>query len=138
MNKTELKKYIRSIKFWLLDYNKTYSKYEGYKTKKFNEWIMEYNNNTTINDFENMFSYSFNPYRNQLSITQENKSKSNIRALKTEINYIMRNDIENYIEWIFDDELNDNEKRSFTIKYYLKYYKKINKAMNNILFVNII
>lgn len=134
MTTKEIKEYLNNTTFFKLkDEESTSSKYRDYKNNKFNEWLKEYNKNTSIWDFESMFSYSFNPYRNQLQETKNNPTKRNIRFLATEINYIMREDIEKYIDWIFDSELNDNEKRSFTIKYYLKYYTKINKAMTNIL-----
>jgi hypothetical protein len=134
MNETQLKKYLTSTTFFKLkDLDKTTELYKDYKNDKFNKFLEEENNLDTCEDFKCQFSYSFNYYRNTQQAISENPSKSNIRSYATEINSIMRQDLENYLVWACDDLLNDNEKRSFTIKFYLKFYKEINEAMTEIL-----
>jgi len=137
MKKTELKAYIKGIKFWVKDFEKTSNKYANYKNEKFNKFLKEDNDCYNIKDFESMFTWDFNPYRDVSKIACDEPTKSNIRECKTQINHIMTEDIENHINWLTDSSLNENELRCFTIKYYLKFYKKINKAMQNIL-INII
>ena len=131
MNTKQIKEYLKETTiFKLKDFNKTNDKYKDYKNDKFSS-LLEYNQKEEVEDFENMFSYQYNYYTYELM--NKLNTKSNIRAFSTIINSIIYKVIETYIEFMSDWNLNDNEIKSFTIKYYLKYYEKINKAMYNIL-----
>ena len=128
-----IEKYLNNTTFFKLkDFDKTNDKYKGYKNDKFFKWVEEYNGYKTVLDFEKLFSYNFGAY-SLVGKMSNTSSKSEIRAFATEINAIMRDCLEAQINWIFDNELNANESRSFTIKFYLEYYKEINEAMTNIL-----
>lgn len=136
MNKEQLNKYMNTTVFFKLkDFTATSEKYAGYKCEKFEEGLNDYNSLYRVEDFEEILfnSNGFNPYVDNIGRAQTDVSKSNIRMLATEINSIMRNSIEAHIRWIWDDELNENEVKCFTIKYYLEYYEGINEAMTNIL-----
>lgn len=130
--KKELKEYLKTVNFWLKDFEKTNNKYKNYKKGLSQDMYDAFKNVDFCNIFDNysQVDYYFN---NIVSQVYNEKSKSNIRYLKTAINYRMRQALEKAIEFEFCNNLNDNEKRNLTIKLYIKFYKKINKAMKYIL-----
>lgn len=127
-----LLKYAKTIKFWLKDYDKTSKKYKDYKNEKIKEYLehtkrFESWYDWTTDDSHSSIGWYYYDLRNNLT------SKSKIREMKTWINSIVRNNIKREIEQYFDDELNTNEKRIFTIKTYLAFYNEINEWMSEFL-----
>lgn len=136
LTQQQAKDYLNKTEFFKLkDFQATFDKWNSYKEEKYKEGVGEYNSYDCANDFElQLFnSNGFNQYRYMPEIVAKETTKSNIRQLATEINYIMSKSIEAHIKWIFDDDLNSNELRGFTIKYYLQWYKEINEAMHSLL-----
>ena len=133
----QLEKYMKETEFFKLkDFHKTNWLHWTYKQDKFEQVLKEFWHNTSDDFYDYIFDHNcFNPYRYMPTIVAENPSKSNIRQLATEINSIMRNNIESEIafrtEW--EIALNQTELNRFTIRVYLKYYNEINEAMKRIL-----
>lgn len=122
---TNLLDYTTAIKFWLKDYEKTKNKYQNYKTEKYKVILEDiyYDINRLVEDATKQNNYYFELQKNI-------NSKGQIRQLKTAIN---GNTYHNIIK-IFDDLwLNDNEKRSFAIRFYLDNYEDINEEMSDYL-----
>lgn len=135
MKKVITKEYIKSIKFWLQNYQRTFDKYKDYKVKEF-ENIIEQECMETLSDFQKECIYSgiesklLQSRYNLDLIYRENKGKKDIRELKTAINYagslVMRDIVSDYAE-------NENQKRAFSIKIYILHYDIINEIMHELL-----
>ena len=132
MNKKELKIYLKTVKFWLKDFEKTSNKYKDYKKELANDMYDAFKHVDFYDIYERYGSRDYY-YITLLQNVFDDKSKSNIRSLKTSINNKMRIALGNAIQIEFCDMLNDNEKKNLSIKLYIKFYKKINKVMSEIL-----
>lgn len=129
------REYINSIKFWLLDCQNTFENYKGYKVKEF-ENIIDQECIEKLSDYQKEALYSniesklYESRYNLYLIYKEDKTKRDIRSLKTAINYagslVMRNIVEEYAE-------NENQKRAFSVKLYLYHYDIINEIMHELL-----
>lgn len=144
LNEKQLEKYLNDVNYGVLDLEKTSDKWENYKTEKWVKIVeqigQEYKD--LISDSEDMtdiiFSRMFdghNHYRSNMIIgrIKDNCIKSNLKSLKHEVNYHMRNFNLEFITSRIDG-LNENEKNGFTIRLYLWLYDDINLLMKNILF----
>lgn len=142
MNKQQATEYLENYTFKLKDYNKTNDKYKDYKNEKFSkilEEIKEYPRMYTLFLSDNVEYNLHNNYYFMDIITkdiEEEKSKSSVRRLATYINTVTRNELASIVERASDElemQLNDNEKRCFTIKLYIALYDDINEEMKEIL-----
>lgn len=134
MDNKQLNEYLNNTEFFKLrDFYKTSNKYKNYKNGKFDNIKNVWEAATSLNFFDLYEDYSSYSWWHNclLSNIYNEKSKANLRHLKTCINEKMRVSIINWLDNNFD--LNENEKRSFSIKFYLEYYKDINETMTDIL-----
>ncbi len=124
----QLNEYLKTIQFGLLNYDKTNEKYKNYKTEVWN----------CVKDAIPFRSLDISIYKRELHTRKamgcylpDTLTKSSIKSLKTIINitiYQMNLEMLNRIA-----HLNQNEKRCFTIRFYLDNYKKINSLMKRLL-----
>lgn len=125
----QLNKYLKTINFGLLNYDKTNEKYKNYKTELWNNIkdSMPLERSLHINIYKNKIHERATWFSMPSTLT-----KSSIRELKTIINstiYQMNHQQMGKINY----NLNLNEKRNFTIRFYLDNYKKINSLMKELL-----
>jgi len=136
----KLKNHIALKQFALKDFNKTNNKYKDYKVLFVTDFFNKFN--SEIKDFlENELSYLIeNEVNNKFGIgfylynymDKEKLNKSIINQFKTFINSITYNIDSNFIKELSQDNnlnLNDNQKRSLTILFYLRNYDLINNIM---------
>ena len=127
MTTQQLIDYSKAYTFKIKDYQKTFDKYKDYKTDKRNtiKEDLSIQNNLASNAIYEIYSgYSY-----AKNLTKDLSCKSNIRRIATCINQYTSLQIKNYIEYM-TDWLNDNEIKSFTIRYYLENYNAINNQMS--------
>lgn len=134
MNETQTKEYLKNLSFGIKDKNKTEQKYKDYKTEKYKSIIRE---NKAIIEEHFLSLYDdiktellLNPFRmDYLKLDQ----KTDIRHFKTLINSVTFELNKRFIGEL--DNLNNNEARSFNIRFYIDNYKQINSIMKEVLSV---
>lgn len=130
-----IKEYINSINFWLKDFEKTKLKYSNYKNDKFDE-ILESECAFNLNNYQKGVLYNMcenNLYKTHYwteLVYKKDKTKKDIRALKTIINTAMIKAIKNIVEGYSS---NNNEIKNFSIKYYINHYDILNNIMSELL-----
>lgn len=128
LTEQKLLEYARGVRFWLKDYEKTKRKHGNYKTEK-RQSILE-NISLDIDNIvdDGVYEMTSNQYGYDMSKILD--SKANIRQLKTLINSYTRQSIENNIDYMTDNNLNKNELKCFTIRFYLENYEEVNEKMS--------
>lgn len=123
--------YAKTVKFWLKDFAKTNEKYGNYKNDKratLEKDIIDYRyfqDNIEQKLYWNWMNYSYD-------LMKKLNCKANIRQMKTYINMYAKEEIENQLTRE-NENLNDNEKKSFTTIWYLENYEKVNEEMKELL-----
>jgi len=136
----ELKQYLKTLTFGVKDFDKTKEKQQNYKKTEYKQAITE---NTSLykdhlQQLEGNIEYLLynRPYfmENLKNNLEKDLSKTNIRTLKSHINYTTREMNKNFMERLLDDEnISYAKNHSFDIVFYINHYKAINKAMHNVL-----
>lgn len=127
MNEQQIRAYVRTLKFWLKDFEKTNNKHKDYKTEKRKELDVSINVQELVDDgVRNIYNSSNSYYRNAL---HEANTKSEIRMCKTGVNSFTYEAIKNHIDWYTDNTLNENELKNFTTRAYLEHYEEFNDEM---------
>jgi len=132
MNENQTKEYIKNLNFGLKDKQRTTDKYKDYKTEKFKAILTE-----NKDDIDNYFLWLIDNIKNELALNPlrwdylKLDQKKHIRHFKTLINSVT---FGLNMAFIGDLEtLNDNEKRNFSILFYLEFYDDINGMMKEVL-----
>ena len=142
MNKTQKKAYIENLRFNLKDFYKTLNKYMDYKNIDFNKFLED--NKQEIQEFlkylcDNITNGLQNTQTSNFIYRQQNlnfNEKMSIRELKIMINHVTMQINKEFIKNCFEYNninLNPNNLKNFSIKFYLKFYDTINQEMKNAL-----
>lgn len=125
----QLNEYLKTINFGLLDYKKTNEKYKNYKTELWNQ----IKTSITLKESLNIDFYDWEMHKRIMTCyMSKTLQTTSIRRAKTLINstiYSMNLRLIGELDY----DLNQNEQRSFTVRFYLDNYKKINSLMKRVL-----
>lgn len=135
MNKQAVLEYTKTLKFWVIDREKTTAKYGNYKNALYNTWL--YNTpNSIIDDINEDFKTTelmtlMQAYRYEYDLCKRlhthDKFKANVRYLRT----WAKSKFYNALIWIvqYHTDCSDAEAKNMASRIYMTYYDEYNTYM---------